>query len=106
MARAKEVALFGDMWSAEEALAIGLVNRVLPGSEIDAFVDDWARRLADGPPLALSMTKSLLHASSNASMEQAVEDEARCQALNFSSQDTAEAMDAFKEKRAPVFIGR
>src|SRR5580704_6048199 len=81
MARAKEVALFGDMWSAEEALA-------------------------NGPPLALSMTKSLLHASSNASMEQAVEDEARCQALNFSSQDTAEAMDAFKEKRAPVFIGR
>lgn len=106
MARAKEVALFGDMWSAEEALAIGVVNRVLPGSEIDAFVDDWARRLADGPPLALSMTKSLLHASSNASMEQAVEDEARCQALNFSSQDTAEAMDAFKKKRAPVFIGR
>ncbi|HEY1445304.1 MAG TPA: enoyl-CoA hydratase [Acidimicrobiales bacterium] len=106
MARAKEVALFGDMWSAEEALAIGLVNRVLPVSEIDAFVDDWARRLADGPPLAMSMTKSLLHASSNASMEQAVEDEARCQALNFSSQDTAEAMDAFREKRAPVFIGR
>jgi enoyl-CoA hydratase/carnithine racemase len=106
MARAKEVAFFGDMWSAEEALAVGLVNRVLPGSEIDAFVDDWARRLADGPPLALSMTKSLLHASSNASMEQAVEDEARCQALNFSSQDTAEAMDAFREKRAPVFIGR
>ena len=106
MARAKEVALFGDMWSAEEALAIGLVNRVLPVSEVDAFVDDWARRLADGPPLAISMTKSLLHASSNASMEQAVEDEARCQALNFSSQDTQEAMAAFKEKRAPVFIGR
>jgi 2-(1,2-epoxy-1,2-dihydrophenyl)acetyl-CoA isomerase len=106
MARAKEVALFGDMWSAEEALAIGLVNRVLPVAEIDAFVEDWARRLADGPPLAVSMTKSLLHASANASMEQVVEDEARCQALNFSSADTAEAMAAFKEKRAPVFIGR
>ena len=106
MARAKEVALFGDMWSAEEALAIGLVNRVLPVSEIDAFVEDWARRLADGPPLALSMTKSLLHASANASMEQAVEDEARCQALNFSTKDTAEALAAFTEKRAPVFIGR
>ncbi|HWF15279.1 MAG TPA: enoyl-CoA hydratase [Acidimicrobiales bacterium] len=106
MARAKEVALFGDMWSAEEAFAIGLVNRVLPVDQIDAFVDDWARRLTDGPPLALSMTKSLLHASSMASMEQAVEDEARCQALNFSSKDTAEAMAAFAEKREPVFIGR
>jgi len=39
-------------------------------------------------------------------MEQAVEDEARCQALNFSTQDTAEAMAAFAEKRDAVFIGR
>ncbi len=106
MARAKEVALFGDMWSAEEALAIGLVNRVLPVDQIDSFVADWARRLADGPPVALSMTKSLLHASANASMEQAVEDEARCQALNFSTTDTNEALAAFTEKRTPIFVGR
>jgi 2-(1,2-epoxy-1,2-dihydrophenyl)acetyl-CoA isomerase len=106
MARAKEVALFGDMWSGEEAAAVGLVNRVLPVDELDAFVDDWATKLAAGPPLALSMTKTLLHASSMASMEQAVEDEARCQALNFSTKDTAEAMAAFAEKREPVFIGR
>jgi enoyl-CoA hydratase/carnithine racemase len=106
MARAKEVALFGDMWSGEEAHAIGLVNRVLPLDQIDAFVEDWARRLAAGPPIAVSMTKSLLHASANASMEQAVEDEARCQALNFSTDDTKEAMAAFAEKREPVFVGR
>jgi 2-(1,2-epoxy-1,2-dihydrophenyl)acetyl-CoA isomerase len=106
MAKAKEVALFGDMWSAEDAAGIGLVNRVLPVDELHAFVDDWATKLAAGPPLALSMTKTLLHASSMASMEQAVEDEARCQALNFSTKDTAEAMVAFAEKRQPVFIGR
>jgi enoyl-CoA hydratase/carnithine racemase len=106
MAKAKEIALFGGMWSGEEAAAMGLVNRVLPIEQIDAFVDDWARTLAAGPPLALSMTKTLLHASSLASMEQAVEDEARCQALNFSTSDTAEAMAAFAEKRDPVFIGR
>ncbi len=106
MAKAKEIALFGGMWSGEEAAAMGLVNRVLPLDELDTFVDDWARTLAAGPPLALSMTKTLLHASSMASMEQAVEDEARCQALNFSTQDTAEAMAAFAEKRDPVFIGR
>jgi 2-(1,2-epoxy-1,2-dihydrophenyl)acetyl-CoA isomerase len=52
------------------------------------------------------MTKTLLHASSMASMEQAVVDEARCQALNFSTADTAEAMSAFGQKREPVFIGR
>jgi 2-(1,2-epoxy-1,2-dihydrophenyl)acetyl-CoA isomerase len=52
------------------------------------------------------MTKTLLNASSMASMEQAVEDEARCQALNFSTRDTAEAIAAFTEKREPVFIGR
>jgi 2-(1,2-epoxy-1,2-dihydrophenyl)acetyl-CoA isomerase len=52
------------------------------------------------------MTKTLLHASSMASMEQAVEDEARCQALNFSTNDTNEAMAAFAEKRDPIFIGR
>jgi enoyl-CoA hydratase/carnithine racemase len=48
----------------------------------------------------------MLNASSMSSMEQAVEDEARCQALNFSTKDTAEAMAAFAEKREPVFIGR
>jgi 2-(1,2-epoxy-1,2-dihydrophenyl)acetyl-CoA isomerase len=106
MARAKEIALFGGMWSGEEALTMGLVNRVLPVDEIDGFVDDWARTLAAGPPLALSMTKTLLHASWNASMEQALEDEARCQALNFSTKDTQEAMLAFAEKREPIFIGR
>jgi enoyl-CoA hydratase/carnithine racemase len=106
MAKAKEIALFGGMWSGQEALETGLVNRVLPAGEIDAFVDDWATTLAAGPPLALSMTKTLLHGSWQASMEQAVEDEARCQALNFSTKDTAEAMVAFAEKRDPVFIGR
>ena len=106
LAKAKEIALFGGMWSGEEAAAMGLVNRVLPLEQLDAFVDEWARSLATGPPLALSMTKTLLHASSMASMEQAVEDEARCQALNFSTSDTAEALAAFAEKRDPVFTGR
>jgi enoyl-CoA hydratase/carnithine racemase len=106
LARAKEIALFGGMWSGEEALALGLINRVLPVDEIDAFVDEWAATLAAGPPLALSMTKTLLHASWNASMEQVVEDEARCQAINFSTSDTAEAMAAFAQKREPTFTGR
>ena len=102
----KTSSAFAPQVVGEEALAIGLVNRVVRVGEIDAFVDDWASTLAAGPPLALSMTKTLLHASWQATMEQVVEDEARCQAVNFSTKDTAEAMAAFAQKREPVFIGR
>src|SRR5580700_2022871 len=62
--RAKEIAYFADILSAAEASEFGLVNRVLPDDELDSFVDGWARRLALGPPLALSMTKRLLHEGS------------------------------------------
>ena len=94
------------MYSGEEALAIGLVNRVVPQAELDAFVDQWAATLAAGPPLALSMTKTLLHGSAQSSMEEAVENEARCQSVNFASEDTNEALAAFTEKRQPTYIGR
>jgi 2-(1,2-epoxy-1,2-dihydrophenyl)acetyl-CoA isomerase len=107
MQRAKELAFFGDFVSAADAHDLGLVNRVLPETEIDAFVAaEWAERLSAGPPLALSMTKTLLSHSFETSIEQAVEDEARCQAVCFGTEDTREAMIAFVEKRSPVFRGR
>jgi 2-(1,2-epoxy-1,2-dihydrophenyl)acetyl-CoA isomerase len=104
--RAKEVAYFAEILSAEEAASYGLVNRVVADDELDAFVEDWARRLAKGPPVALSMTKKLLNNSASVTMAQALEDEARCQTVNFYSEDTAEAMRAFVEKREPEFKGR
>ena len=57
MHRAKELALLADIIDAGEAERMGLVNRVLPDAELDAFVADWAGRLAAGPPIALAMTK-------------------------------------------------
>jgi len=106
MHKAMELAYFAEILSAEEAAGFGLVNRVLPDDELDGFVDGWARRLAAGPPLALSMTKSLLHNAMAVDMAQALEDEARCQTINFASEDTAEAMRAFRDKREPTFRGR
>jgi 2-(1,2-epoxy-1,2-dihydrophenyl)acetyl-CoA isomerase len=103
--RAKELALLADVISAEEAKEIGIVNRVVPAAELDGAVDDWARRLAAGPPIALSMTKTLLNNALSVSLAEALEDEARCQAVNFGTQDMAEAMRAFLEKRDPVFRG-
>jgi 2-(1,2-epoxy-1,2-dihydrophenyl)acetyl-CoA isomerase len=104
--KAMELAYFAEILSADEALEFGLVNRVLPTDQLDAFVDDWARRLAKGPPLAFSMTKRLLHDGARATMSEALENEARCQTINFSTEDTAEAMRAFAEKRDPEFKGR
>jgi 2-(1,2-epoxy-1,2-dihydrophenyl)acetyl-CoA isomerase len=103
--RAKELAFFGEILSADEAAAIGLVNRVVPASELDSFVDDWARRLAEGPTLALSMSKALLNESASMTMSEALEREGQAQAVNFASDDTAEAMRAFVEKREPTFRG-
>lgn len=103
--RAKELAFFADIISAEDAHAMGLVNRVVPRAELDELVDAWAFRLASGPPLALSMTKSLLNQSLGLSMEEALDHESLAQAVNFGSSDTLEALHAFLEKREPRFEG-
>jgi 2-(1,2-epoxy-1,2-dihydrophenyl)acetyl-CoA isomerase len=104
--RAKELAFFADIIDAREAAEFGLVNRIVPADQLDAFVDDWARKLASGPPLALSMTKTMLNNSLNISMDQALEEESRSQAVNFSTEDTLEALAAFSQKREPKFKGR
>jgi 2-(1,2-epoxy-1,2-dihydrophenyl)acetyl-CoA isomerase len=103
--RAKELAFFADIIDAAQVAEFGLVNRVVPAAELDAFVDEWARRLADGPPLALSMTKTMLNNSFGLSMDQALEEESRSQAVNFGTADTAEAIAAFIQKRQPRFVG-
>jgi 2-(1,2-epoxy-1,2-dihydrophenyl)acetyl-CoA isomerase len=105
MHRAKELALLADVIPAAEAERLGLVNRVVPAGELDAFVAGWARKLAAGPPLALSMTKVMLNNSFVTSMDQALEDEARCQSINLSTKDFQEAVAAFLQKREPTFEG-
>jgi enoyl-CoA hydratase/carnithine racemase len=105
MHRAKELALFADIISAKEAAELGLVNRVLPPGELDAFVHDWANRLAAGPPIALALTKRLLTNSFNVTMDEALEAEGMAQSVNTATEDTAEAIRAFLEKREPKFKG-
>jgi enoyl-CoA hydratase/carnithine racemase len=104
--KAKELALFAEVIPASEALRLGIVNRVVPVEELDALVADWAGRLAAGPPIALAMTKRMLNRSFEQSFEQALDDEARSQTINFGTRDTAEAIGAFLQKREPRFEGR
>lgn len=104
--KAKELAFFADTISAADAERLGLVNRVLPDAELDAFVDDWASRLAAGPPMALGMSKQMLNNSYAIGMEQALDTEGRVQTVNFGTQDFVEAVTAFMQKREPKFQGR
>lgn len=104
--KAKELAFFGDIIGAAEAERIGLVNKVVPADELDGAVDEWATRLAAGPPIALGLTKAMLNNSAQKTMAQALDDEARAQSVTLASADTREAFAAFVDKRDPVFKGR
>ena len=96
----------GEIISAQEAERIGIVNRILPVDKVDAFVDDWANRLAAGPPLALAMTKRMLTNSYSTTLSEALDMEGLAQTVNFGSEDTREAILAFLAKRTPEFHGR
>jgi enoyl-CoA hydratase/carnithine racemase len=104
--KAKELALLGDVLDAKEAERIGIVNRVVPDAQLDAFVADWAGRLATGPPLALQLTKRMLAMGASLSLSEALHQEAMAQSVTAASEDTAEAMRAFFGKREPKFRGR
>ena len=106
MHKAKELALLGEIVDAREAERIGLVNRVVAHAELGPQVADWAERLASGPPLALAMTKRLLATATSCGLAEALEAEAIAQTVNIASDDTAEAIRAFFQKRAPSFKGR
>jgi 2-(1,2-epoxy-1,2-dihydrophenyl)acetyl-CoA isomerase len=79
---------------------------VVADDALDEFVADWARRLAAAAPIAISQTKRLLNNGMNATLEQALDEEGAAQSINFTTEDTAEAVRAFLDKREPTFRGR
>ncbi len=103
LSKAAELLYTGDFISAEEAHRIGLYNRVVPAAELSAETRALARKLADGPSFALSMTKELLNREMEVSLDTALEWEAQAQATCMQHPDYREAYEAFVEKRPPRF---
>lgn len=104
--RALELLLLGDAVDAPTAERYGLVNRVVPPEELLSTAYDWAKRLAAGPTMALSMTKRLVNNEWNMDLVSALESEAQAQALMLMGEDHRIFYEAFKEKVEPRFVGR
>lgn len=104
--RAKQMAFFGDMVDADQALDWGLVNEVVTPEELPVTAEAWGRRMASGPTTALSLTKRMLDASAGSSFEESLEGEARSQHITYTTEDMMEGISAFLERRDPRFTGR
>ena len=99
MGRAFELLLLGDTIDAATAERYGLVNRVVPHANLLPTAHEWARRLADGPTLAISMTKRMINSELNMDLASAIEAEAQAQALMLMGEDHRRFYEDFKAKR-------
>lgn len=104
--RAAELLMLGGKVEAKECLRIGLANRVVKAEQLMPEAMQIAERLADGPGLALSMTKRMLVNEQNMDLESAIEQEAQAQALLLRCADHREFFAAWQEKRKPRFTGK
>jgi 2-(1,2-epoxy-1,2-dihydrophenyl)acetyl-CoA isomerase len=103
--KAMELALFGDKVTADQALALGLCNRVVPEAELSGLVSEWAGRLAKGPR-SMGLIKRQFTRGLEQGLEEILELEAFGQEAASGTADATEAIGAFLEKREPRFTGR
>ncbi|MDQ0205083.1 enoyl-CoA hydratase/isomerase family protein [Pectinatus haikarae] len=104
--KAKELMFTGKLIEAEEALHLGIVNQIIEKEKLQEFVCQFTRDLAEGSPLALSITKSMLNRSGEMTLDDVLENENAQQTVCMQTEDFREGTAAFREKRKPVFKGR
>lgn len=104
--RAKEMLMGGELVSGPDAAAMGLVNHCVPADELLARALAHARRLADGPPVAIRWTKRTLNQHLRQSLNLTLDAGLALEMLSVETEDAREAGRAFGEKRKPTFRGR
>ncbi|HEY6395265.1 MAG TPA: enoyl-CoA hydratase-related protein [Candidatus Binataceae bacterium] len=105
MDRALKMTMLSEVYDAKTAKELGLVTEVVPHAELSARVDDLAKRLAEGPPLAIRMAKRMMYKQQQMTLDNALEDAALAVMITNPSEDVKEGTRAFREKRKPNFKG-
>ncbi|MEA2269630.1 MAG: hypothetical protein QOC64_2240 [Solirubrobacteraceae bacterium] len=104
--KAAELLLLGERIDAHEAERLGIVNRVVPAEELDAAVGEWAERLAAKSPLLMRLGKDAMFRAQDMAFQDALEFLRAQLTIAFSTEDIQEGVQAFFEKREPVWKGR
>lgn len=99
--KANELMMLGDLITAEEACALGCVNKVVPDEEFDEAVTSWAHRVAAKSPLLMKLGKDAINATRDLGLHEALDALQAQLALAFTTEDLAEGVRAFREKRRP-----
>ena len=103
--KVRELAFFGDDLPVEEAHRLGLVNRVVPSSDLRSETAAWAERLASGPTKAIGLSKWLINQSLDVDRQTMIHNEAWAVELNTYSADSSEGIASFRERRNPEWRG-
>ena len=101
LARAKELVFTGRRVGAAEALAMGMIERVVPDADLPAAAQDWARSLSTGSPAALALAKSVMDRSLEMSFEQVLAEGAKAQALCYTTGEHRASVEAFLAQSKP-----
>ncbi|MCW2786646.1 MAG: Enoyl-CoA hydratase/isomerase [Marmoricola sp.] len=101
--KANELMMLGELVDADEALALGMVNWVVPAEDYDDYVTDIARRVAAKSPLLMRLGKNAINATRDMSLDEALDSLQSQLALAFTTEDIGEGVAAFRDKRAPVW---
>jgi 2-(1,2-epoxy-1,2-dihydrophenyl)acetyl-CoA isomerase len=104
--RALELTLLGDRFPAQRALDLGILNWVVPRAQLAEETAKMARRLADGPTVAMGLAKGLIRSSLDHTWDEHSHREAESFAMASATQDHLEGLTAFVEKRKAAFVGR